>query len=631
MKKFFPLLRLLPWIAVAVIVAIVITTGILINTTLSSMGKNLPEELLVELNTDSGLAVQEVFDVQRQRLDRFLFGVNLLFVSTLGLTVAMVFLLLRQHWLRRREMRSLEALRQAQASLQESVELQTRIMTTMPDIVIRLDTEGTILSVNDIAFELSGYKPSEIVGQNMLSFIDEKDLARAMENALKMAEGPLGPKEYDLIMKDGTRRRYEVNGDLLRDADGTPYGMVQVCRDIAERQRMMEESRKLEERLHRAEKMEALGTLAGGVAHDLNNVLGVLVGYSELMLLEIGQGHPLRKHVTNILDSGQRGAAIIQDLLALARRGVAAPEVVNLNTVIRATLQTPELEKLSATFPGITIGTELETNLLNIQGAPVHLGKTVMNLVFNAVEAMGEKGHVVIRTENRYLDRTITGYDAMTEGDYVVVRVSDTGPGLGQADMDKIFEPFYTKKVMGRSGTGLGLSVVWGTVKDHRGYVDVRSREGEGCEFVLYFPATRELEVTLHETMSPDRFAGKGESILVVDDVAAQREMAQRMLEKIGYKVTVVPSGEGAVEYLGAGNRVDLVVLDMIMEPGIDGFETYRQIRNIHPAQKAIIVSGFSETERVKKAQALGAGTYVPKPYMIESLGAAIRSELDAR
>jgi two-component system, cell cycle sensor histidine kinase and response regulator CckA len=384
----------------------------------------------------------------------------------------------------------------------------------------------------------------------------------------------------------------------------------------------------LEERLRRAEKMEAMGTLAGGVAHDLNNVLGVLVGYSELLLMEIPNGNPLGRHVSNILQSGHRAAAIIQDLLTLARRGVSVSEVVNLNDVLSDCFNTPEFEKLKACHPRVTFKNHLDQDLMNIKGSPVHLSKTIMNLLFNAAEAISDHGEITILVENRYLDKPITGYDDIREGDYVVLRVSDNGKGISTQDIGKIFEPFYTKKVMGRSGTGLGLAVVWGTVKDHGGYIDVQSEEGKGSAFTLYFPVTREERTKGQPSISPESYKGRGESILVVDDVKEQRELATTMLRGLGYRVNAVSSGEEAVTYLKT-NRVDLLVLDMIMDSGMDGLETYQRALEINPNHRAIIVSGFSETDRVKMAQDLGAGPYVRKPYILEKIGLAIRRELD--
>jgi CheY-like chemotaxis protein len=241
---------------------------------------------------------------------------------------------------------------------------------------------------------------------------------------------------------------------------------------------------------------------------------------------------------------------------------------------------------------------------------------------------MAKGGLVTVKTANQYLDKPIQGYDHIREGDYVVLSVTDTGEGIHPADLNRIFEPFYTKKIMGRSGTGLGLAVVWGTVKDHHGYINVESEAGRGSAFTLYFPVTREETAAEDAAVPISEYMGKGESILVVDDVKEQRELAAGMLASLNYDSAVVASGEAAIEYLRE-HQVDLLVLDMIMEPGMDGLDTYRAVLAIRPQQKAIIVSGFSESERVRAARDLGAGAYVRKPYIKEKLGMAVRSELD--
>jgi CheY-like chemotaxis protein len=308
----------------------------------------------------------------------------------------------------------------------------------------------------------------------------------------------------------------------------------------------------------------------------------------------------------------------------LARRGVSRRTVLNLNRIIADSQQSPEFKNLSSYHPSVKIRTDLEPDLLNISGSFVHLGKTVFNLVSNASEAMPNGGIVTIKTANQYLDKPIQGYDDIREGDYVVLSVSDTGEGIAASDLKRIFEPFYTKKVMGRSGTGLGLAVVWGTVKDHNGYIDVQSEEGKGSTFTLYFPVTREDITAEAASISISEYMGKGESILIVDDVKGQRDLAAGMLKKLNYNVSSVSSGEEAIAYLKE-QKIDLIVLDMIMDPGMDGLDTYRSILEIHPKQKAVIVSGFSESDRVHAAQTLGAGAYVRKPYVIEKLGLAVR------
>ncbi|MBI5586306.1 MAG: response regulator [Deltaproteobacteria bacterium] len=374
--------------------------------------------------------------------------------------------------------------------------------------------------------------------------------------------------------------------------------------------------------------MEALGTLAGGVAHDLNNVIGIIVGYSELLLYEVDALSPIKPGLENILNGSQKAAAIVQDLLTLARRGVSARQAINLNEIIVACQNSLEFENLYSCNSLVTIRTDLEPALLNISGSTVHLGKAFFNLVANASEAMPNGGALTVKTFNQYLDRPIRGYDEIREGDYCVLSVSDTGEGIQATDLKRIFEPFYTKKIMGRSGTGLGLAVVWGTVKDHQGYIDVQSKESQGSTFTLYFPATREKIRPEPGRVPTSEYRGKGEIILIVDDVQGQRDLAEEMLKKLNYQVTGVASGEQAVVYLRK-HQVDLLVLDMIMDPGMDGLDTYQRILEIHPQQKAIIVSGFSESDRVHSAQALGAGAYVKKPYILEKLGLAVRKELD--
>ncbi|HOW56669.1 MAG TPA: ATP-binding protein, partial [Smithellaceae bacterium] len=315
-------------------------------------------------------------------------------------------------------------------------------------------------------------------------------------------------------------------------------------------------------------------------------------------------------------------------LLTLARRGVLTRKVINLNSVIIDYMKLPEFEKLGLLYPDVQINTLLDDGLLNIMGSPVHLSKTLMNLVVNAIESMPKGGMVTIRTCNKYLDKPVRGYDDFSEGDYVVLSVTDTGEGIPAQDLLRIFEPFYTKKVMGRSGTGLGLSVVWGTVKDHNGYIDVQSVQGKGTVFTLYFPVTRK-DISVNQTpVTAAEYTGRGESILVVDDMQGQRDLACSMLTKLNYNATSAASGEEAIAWL-KNNKADIIILDMIMDPGMDGLDTYRKILEIHPQQKAIIVSGFSETERVNRAQELGAGAYIKKPYVLESLGLAVRKELD--
>jgi len=487
---------------------------------------------------------------------------------------------------------------------------------------------GRLRYVNPAMCNMLGYSEDELTRMTISDIHPPDAVGHVLTEFEAMAKGEksLAP-DIPFSRKEGEVLFADVKGTKIRLGYSDCY--LTFYTDISQRKRALEEKQALEAQLQRAEKMEAIGTLAGGVAHDLNNVLSGLVSYPDLILMDLPQGSHLREPVMTIQESGKKAAAIVQDLLTLARRGVAVSEVVNLNDVIGDYLASLEYKKLKTFYPKARIETALQKDLLSIMGSPVHLSKTVMNLVSNAVESLRDDGLVNITTRNQYIDKPIKGYDRVREGDYVVLTVCDNGTGISRQDLSKIFEPFYTKKVMGKSGTGLGMAVVWGTVKDHNGYIDVESSKGKGTVFRLYFPVTREkskqaASVTVQSLM------GSGEKVLVVDDVKEQREIALILLKKLGYLVEAVSSGEEAIEYMRA-HSADLLVLDMIMDPGIDGLDTYKAIAAIHPGQKAVIASGFAETKRVKQAQELGAGRYIRKPYTLERIGAAVKAELSGR
>lgn len=490
------------------------------------------------------------------------------------------------------------------------------ILDNISEGVLELTIEGKIIYANPATISLIGIPEEKLLGSNFTALFDDFHQFRVKELLDLIDDGPQKiPEDLPVILKGK-----QVSLNILPINDEGHKSVIVIFSDISKR-------KQIEAKLQRAQKMEAIGNLAGGVAHDLNNVLSGLVSYPELILMDLSEDHPLRKPLLIIQSSGEKAAAIVQDLLTLARRGIAVSEVVNLNNVIFEYLTSHEYDRLRLFHPEIEVETNVEQDLLNIAGSPVHLYKTVMNLFSNAAEAMSNGGTIFISTENRCLDKPINGYDNVTEGEYVVLSVSDTGIGMSPNDIERIFEPFYTKKVMGKSGTGLGMTVVWGTVKDHTGYIDVQSKEGEGSKFTLYFPVTRKKRAKDKSLLPIEEYMGKGESVLVVDDVEAQREIATGMLRKLGYSVTSVSNGEEAVEYR-KNNSADLIVLDMIMDPGINGRETYERIINLHPNQKAIIASGFSETDDVKATQELGAGQYIKKPYTLEEIGIAVRDEL---
>ncbi|MCD6580486.1 MAG: response regulator [Desulfuromusa sp.] len=390
-----------------------------------------------------------------------------------------------------------------------------------------------------------------------------------------------------------------------------------------------EERKKAEEKLHRAEKMEAIGLMASGIAHDLNNILSGIISYPELLLMRLPEDSKLRQPITAIKESGLRAAAVVADLLTVARDAAKVRVLADINTLVLEYLQSPEAESMQQLCPEVVIKTALDTNLPKFCCSPSHVNKCIMNLVMNATEAFSAAGSITISSSVITLPNSSMPEVSLLPGDYIVVTVEDNGPGISAEDLIHIFEPFYTKKKMGRSGTGIGLTVVWNCMEDHGGMVKAESDQQKGTVFTLLFPVGRG-EDECHAGMS-DRgtkvFQGNGETILVVDDEAHQRDIAVQILTELGCQAESVSSGESAIAYVKE-HKVDLLLLDMMMEPGIDGCETFAEIVKIYPEQKAIIVSGYAESEQVKRTLDLGATSFLKKPYTMEQLGRVVGAVL---
>jgi len=510
--------------------------------------------------------------------------------------------------------------------LEIEAEEKYRVITKFANDCILVIQDRKIVFGNPACCDLIGLPLTYSEPRDFLDIMASGDRKTVLEHYNTLLEGGLVPNPYTVRIRrtDGKQRFVEIASSVIRY--GNRPAVLAVMRDITERKQAEEALRESEEKLARSKKMEALGLLAGGVAHDLNNILSGIVSYPELLLLDLPEDSKLRKPIETIQESGQRAAAVVQDLLTSTRGVATTKEPLNLNDMVGDYLNSPEFKKLKHFHPTVTVKTNLDTDLYNIDGSHVHIRKVIMNLVSNASEAIEVSGNVTISTMNHYVDRPLRGYDDVSIGEYAVLTVSDDGSGISSDDLERIFEPFYTKKVMGRSGTGLGLAVVWNVVQNHKGYIDMTTDEN-GTTFELYFPITRD-ELSDKDLAIPIKeYKGEGETILVVDDVESQREISCKMLNTLGYKAIAVSSGEEAVEYL-KGNTVDLILLDMIMDPGINGRETYERIIKIHPNQKAIIISGFAETENVKAAQKLGAGKYIKKPVTLEKIGLAVKEEL---
>lgn len=354
------------------------------------------------------------------------------------------------------------------------------------------------------------------------------------------------------------------------------------------------------------------------------------MAYPDLLLMKLSSDSPLIKPLQAMKQSALRAANMVQDMLSLARRGVINKISLNPNNIINEYLNSLEFKKIMELYPQINIEINLEENIKNIKGSSIHLQKVLMNLIINALEAIKKEGKVTISTKNISLDSALDAYELIKPGDYVCISVSDTGEGIPEEYLPKIFEPFFTRKVMGRSGTGLGLSVVWGIVKEHDGFIDVKSKPFEGTSFHVFIPITSDHPDNsefFKEKVSLEEMAGRGESILVIDDEKEQRQLATQILTSLKYNVYTASSAQEALNFL-SDKKVDIILLDMIIEEQIDGLDIYKNIKKINPNQKVIIVSGFSQTQRVNEALMLGAKAFIQKPYNPINLAITIRNIL---
>lgn len=476
--------------------------------------------------------------------------------------------------------------------------------------------------INRAVEEIEGIQRSKVIGQKVTRIfpgIYEFGLLNVFRKVWRTGESAWHPAGF---YYDG-----RVEGWRENSVYKLPSGeVVAVYDDLTSAKQSEMERSAMETRLQRAQKMESIGLLAGGVAHDLNNILSGIVSYPELLLMQLPEDSRLRKPIQSIHESGQRAVAVVADLLTVARGVACVKEPAELNVLVQEYLDSPEHQKAASLHPHIRCITQLNPAAGHIQCSSVHIKKCIMNLVTNAMEAIDGPGRIVLSTRNEHLDEKGAMQYGLSAGDYLVLIVADSGKGIAEKDLEHIFEPFYTKKVMGISGTGLGLAVVWNSVQDHGGTVHVES-SGEGTTFYLYFPASARKTAPKKSRSGIQELSGSGETVLVVDDESLQLDIADRMLKLLGYRPVCIGSGENAVAYLKE-HCIDLILLDMMMDPGINGRQTFEQILRFHPGQKAVIASGFSESEDVKATLQMGARRYLKKPYSLEQLGRAIKDAM---
>ena len=490
--------------------------------------------------------------------------------------------------------------------------------------ILVVDSKGQILDANDAALLLLDQEPATLFSMSISDIVIHLDDV-IMDLIFKVA--PLGRRiiiDALCSRSDGSWVPCEVVvNHVAQDSEGR--WLVHLLLNETNKARQHDDAvGNTEAKLARAERLEMAGIVAGQIAHDFNNLLTPMLAYPELIRHEVKGNSTVGEYIDIIEKTAGDMSRLTQQLLSLARRGRLGSEVFCVNDVIGQVVNLMQ----SVVPPGITIELNLADNLLNATGGRDQMRRVIENLFQNAVDAMGASGVLGIKTENVYLDTPVGTYSAVTMGEYVKITLTDTGGGIPENIRDKIFDPFFTTKRSSKQrGSGLGLSIVHGIVRDHRGYIDVESVPGTGSTFFVYIPISRNVP----QKESVGDLPRGTESVLVVDDDAPQFQVLSNLLDVLGYKVSGATSGEECLDLVkNKGRRYDLIVLDMVMDRGIDGLATFLEVRKLVPQQRVILISGYAKAaRRIAKAQELGAGIYLRKPLTIDRVARAVRDELD--
>ena len=506
----------------------------------------------------------------------------------------------------------------AEKALKESEEKYRSILESIEEGYFEVDLSGNLTFFNDELCKIFGYSKDELTGMSNRQYTDEENAKELYQTFNKVYTTGKPDKGFgwEIIRKDGTKIIVEASISLRSDAGGEPIGFRGVVRDISEKQR-------LEIQLQQAQKMESIGTLAGGIAHNFNNLLMGIQGNTSMMLLNIDSGNPRHKNLKNIEKLVENGAKLTAQLIGYAREGSYEVKPTSLNQLVKETSGTFGMTKRE-----ITVHQELSERLYGIEADQSQIEQALLNLYVNAADAMPGGGDLFLKTMN-VTDKNITGklYKAKP-GNYVLLTVRDTGIGMDKETRERIFEPFFTTKGLA-SGTGLGTASAYGTVKGHGGYIDVDSEKGKGTTFSIYLPATEKV-IEEKEVLSDELVKGKG-TVLLVDDEEMVLEAGEELLNHLGYEVLLVQNGREALElYKKNQDKIDLVLLDMVM-PVMGGGEAFDRIKEINTNVKVLLSSGYSLEGEAKEILERGCDAFIQKPFKLEQLSQKLRAILDKK
>ncbi|MCX5813395.1 MAG: PAS domain S-box protein [Proteobacteria bacterium] len=515
-----------------------------------------------------------------------------------------------------------EALKRSESRLSSIIEF-------LPDATFVINLEGKIISWNRAIEEMTGFSVEMMLGKGdyeyAIPFYGER--RPILVNFLFLWDDDIA-KKYSFIRKDGDTLYTETDVPYVRgqnrtlwakasplyDAKGNVIGAIESIRDITERKR-------LETELMHAQKMEAIGTLSGGIAHDFNNILMGIQGYASLMMLDISTEHPHYERLKRIEEQVKNASDLTGQLLGFARGGKYVVKPVNMNELIEKTSN-----MFGRTKKEIAIHRKYERDIWAVEADMGQIEQVLLNLYLNAWQAMPAGGDLSIETKNIVVGENYTIPYSTTFGRYVRISISDTGVGMNEKTKERIFEPFFTTKELGR-GTGLGLAMVYGIIKNHNGFIDVISEPDKGTTFALYFPAS-EKDIAKETSGVPEIMRGT-ETILVVDDEPDVLAVSKNILESLGYNVYGVKNGEEAIIlYKEKKDVIDLIVLDMIM-PGLSGSETFDRIRELNSSARIILCSGYSLNDQAQQIMDKGCHGFIQKPFNIANISMNIRKVLE--
>ncbi|RLF53884.1 MAG: hypothetical protein DRN37_11005, partial [Thermoplasmata archaeon] len=502
------------------------------------------------------------------------------------------------------------------------------LFDSVSDLIYTQDLEGRFLTANRALSRIFGYEVGELIGRKASDFMKPEWRSLFEKEYLEGIKSCGHHEGITAYFTRGGRKIYiEYHSNLVLPEEGEPY-ISGTGRDVTERVLTERQIKKVQDQLQQAQKMEAIGTLAGGISHDFNNLLQAIMGYTQIIMMGKDRDDPDLGRLKEIEKAAQRASELTQQLLTFSRKVESKLRPVDLNLEVRA------VEKLlKRTIPKmIRIELHLQEGLKIINADPAQMEQVMMNLGVNARDAMPDGGKLVIKTENVILDEEYSRtHMGAVPGEYVLLSISDTGHGMDRETLEHIFEPFYTTKETGK-GTGLGLSMVYGIVKNHQGYIACSSEPGEGTTFRIYFPAIESGTMEQEAEKDEERDApGGNETILLVDDEAFLRELGAEMLGRFGYTVLQAENGETALEiYEKKRAEISLIVLDLIM-PGMGGKKCLEEILRMNPRAKVVIASGYSVNGSPQDVLDAGARGYIRKPYDLRQMLDAVREALDEK